>query len=730
MKKLILLSELLVIGLLSFSQPVFSQSLNDICSPSLQFVYAVGNNGTFMKSTNGGTNYSSALITVENLNGVFSVGNAIWVVGDAGRYLSSNDLGLTWNSSTLGSGSKLNSVYFADSLTGFISGDGGVLFRSLNGGANWSPLTSGYTFSLTDMKFVSVMTGYAWGNSNSILKTTNGGENWSLLSTPSLSFIRALDVSGNEMIAGSSENILYRSTDLGVSWLQIPLKVVSMPGINALTIISPSRYTVILESGSIWNTSNGGANFTFPQNEFMDELNSVSLQGQRIYASSKRHRMIVRSLNSGASWSLTPNSTYSISFVSLLGGNFNNFNRILNMNYQKRGVLYALERDKIYRTLNYGGNWSVISTIPVDSTTYCSTQLLVNTKDSSKMLAAVNSLSQIGGEYRCRIYRTTDYGINWSRVLNLNIDYIGNFMNLDSQHPDTVYLGAKDTVFKTTNWGANWSKICEAPFEDWCDVVVHSSNSQIVYGSTNHYPAKLQKSTNGGINWSYVDFVLDTAYSEMPAIATTNLSPNVLLHAQYTGVNSYTGLKRSYTSGNSWLFNQLPGTSWAIDISKDDPNLYAYGSVSYDPVFLSTNSGGVFAGTSNSYAEQILYYDRANLYINNHGYIYKMRIVYNMPVIGIENISSEIPVSFSVSQNYPNPFNPVTNIQFSIPKLTDVKLIVYDALGREVKLLVDQQLNPGKYNVDWNAAGQPSGVYFYKISAGNFSVTKKMILIR
>ncbi|HMQ80451.1 MAG TPA: YCF48-related protein [Ignavibacteria bacterium] len=729
MKNLKAISVFLVFNFIMLT-PVLTQPLNDITSLSVQLVYAAGEDGIFMKSSNGGTSYTSTLISSGDLNGISAAGSRIWAAGDSGRYLSSTDLGASWTEEILGTGVQLNSIFFTDSLTGYISGNGGMILKTTNSGANWSALNSGVTFNLNKIKYTNSSTGFAFGESSSVLLTTNGGAEWNQVTTPSLSFLRAADISGNEIIAGSNENILYRSTNLGANWQQIPLKIYSKPGINVLTILSPQEYILVFESGTIWNTTNGGQTFTYPVNEFMDALNSVYVRGTRIYAVSKRHKMIVRSQDRGLNWSLTPNSSYSIHFVSILSGTFSNYNKILEMNYQKRGVLYALEKDKLYRTLNYGENWSIISTLPVDTSVRNSTQLLVNMRDSSKMLAGVNSFGPVGGEYKCSIFRTTNYGANWVRVLGLNIDHIGNFMNQDPQHPDTVYLGAKDTVFRSTDWGANWTKICEAPFEDWCDIAIHPSNSQIIYGSTNHYPAKLQKSTNGGVNWSFVDFVTDTSYSEMPAIATTALSPNVLLHAQLANNNLFKGLKRSYTSGNTWLFNQLPGTSWAIDIAKDDPNLYAYGSVSYDPVFLSTNSGGFFAGTSSTYAEQILYYDRTNLYVNSHGFLYKMRINYTMPVIGIENISTGVPGSFELSQNYPNPFNPVTSIKFGLPEQSSVKLIIYDALGREVKALIDSELKAGNYSVDWNAADSPSGVYFYRLITTDYSETRKMILIK
>lgn len=89
-----------------------------------------------------------------------------------------------------------------------------------------------------------------------------------------------------------------------------------------------------------------------------------------------------------------------------------------------------------------------------------------------------------------------------------------------------------------------------------------------------------------------------------------------------------------------------------------------------------------------------------------------------------------IPEKFNLRQNYPNPFNPTTKIEFNIPKVSQTKLIVYDVLGKEVVTLVNERLNAGSYEVDWNASGYPSGVYFYKLQTDNFVDTKKMILMK
>ena len=102
--------------------------------------------------------------------------------------------------------------------------------------------------------------------------------------------------------------------------------------------------------------------------------------------------------------------------------------------------------------------------------------------------------------------------------------------------------------------------------------------------------------------------------------------------------------------------------------------------------------------------------------------------------VAVENHNKKIPESYTLEQNFPNPFNPSTTIKFTVPKsgkqLKHVTLKVYDVLGKEIASLVNEDLSPGTYRIDWNASDFSSGVYFYKLTsgAGAFSETKKMIL--
>jgi len=99
-------------------------------------------------------------------------------------------------------------------------------------------------------------------------------------------------------------------------------------------------------------------------------------------------------------------------------------------------------------------------------------------------------------------------------------------------------------------------------------------------------------------------------------------------------------------------------------------------------------------------------------------------------VVSVEVENSEIPETYLLSQNYPNPFNPSTQINFSVPDPSMVRVTVYDLVGREIEVLVSEFLEAGNYKTIWNAAGYSSGIYFYRLETDNFTQVKKMILMK
>jgi hypothetical protein len=109
-------------------------------------------------------------------------------------------------------------------------------------------------------------------------------------------------------------------------------------------------------------------------------------------------------------------------------------------------------------------------------------------------------------------------------------------------------------------------------------------------------------------------------------------------------------------------------------------------------------------------------------------------------ILNVSPLVGQIPTAYYLNQNYPNPFNPSTMINYSVPKTSFITIKVYDILGREITTLVNEEKKSGNYNVEFSARGGSvfggngsnlsSGIYFYRMQAGNFVETKKLILMK
>ena len=99
-------------------------------------------------------------------------------------------------------------------------------------------------------------------------------------------------------------------------------------------------------------------------------------------------------------------------------------------------------------------------------------------------------------------------------------------------------------------------------------------------------------------------------------------------------------------------------------------------------------------------------------------------------IVSVDDLKSDLPTDYTLSNNYPNPFNPSTTIDFTLPEQSNAKIVIYDALGNQVDVIADGVRSAGKYSVKWNASNYASGIYFYKLEAGNFVKVQKMILMK
>jgi hypothetical protein len=158
-----------------------------------------------------------------------------------------------------------------------------------------------------------------------------------------------------------------------------------------------------------------------------------------------------------------------------------------------------------------------------------------------------------------------------------------------------------------------------------------------------------------------------------------------------------------------------------------------YASTENNITYKTTNSGVNWFATycSNNFESWGLYFtnDMTGYAVSPYGQIIKTTTGGGV-LIGVEPVSYIVPQKYNLYQNYPNPFNPVTKIRFDIPKAMNASLKIYDILGREVSVVVNDFLIPGTYAFDFDGSSLPSGVYFYVLNGEGFYESKKMVLVK
>jgi hypothetical protein len=225
---------------------------------------------------------------------------------------------------------------------------------------------------------------------------------------------------------------------------------------------------------------------------------------------------------------------------------------------------------------------------------------------------------------------------------------------------------------------------------------------QILVTSTKNDRAVYHASTDGGASWN-VDLSLGLANQEVDFTSCSSDSLTAgggYFIAAYVDINGDSVTVRRGILGAMGNVQHKKNSNPSTSVLAPSCAIYKTGSDKY--------SAFTYAGNG-----------PANVYYNMESL-----------VTGIQTTGNNTPEYFSLSQNYPNPFNPVTNIEFTLPKASFVRLVVYDILGREVAALLNQNLIAGTYRTDWDASNYTSGVYFYKLEAENFTDTKKLILLK
>lgn len=700
------------------SSPAFSDGFNSIHSSDGNLVIAVGNNGNVFRSLNGGTSFSSYPLGSVNLNSVHSAYQRIWIVGDNGNYFISTNSGWNYTSYT-GLAQNLRSVYFFTEILGWVVGDNGYVAKTTNGGVNWTPQTSTVSTTLRSVKFSNSANGVACGDGGKVIYTTNGGASWQQYITPTTKNLLSVDMKNDVIIATGIDGFIIKYQ--GGVWSSIDYKIVSRTDVRGVSIIDENTYYTCGGGGFIRKTTNGI--HKYQANPVMAPLSDIHFYNTNTgWAVNSSNNSIVRTSNGGVNWVFQSGVTvnYNWELKQTSSGNIGN---PFWLHPKNKDAVFILAGSALYKSYNKGNTWILLNdNVPGGD---CH-GFIVSGADTNLMLAAKGS----GGG---RIIKSTNHGQTWFDLFNpINLTSYGIPIAADPNEPNTVYLGPDDaTLRKSTDFGVTWTNVggpeTGNKFRSPCSIYIQYENASLIFvgdGTTSFGNGKLWRSSNGGTNWSLITTVTG---SEVPIVTGTSLDLDLMYHNSW----STGSLWRSTNMGVNFTDMNKPGALWALDMADDDPTAVSY-NLYGGTTYLSLDDGASFVQTpinSPGAAAGMCYIDKANILAQYGTGIYKLKITYNV-LTNIETQLTGIPEKFDLSQNYPNPFNPATKIRYDVPVTGNISLKVYNSLGMEVADLFQGMKNPGSYEIEFNAQSLASGVYFYKLTSGNFSVTKKMILVK
>ncbi len=648
--------------------------------PNEIFVAAVGSYFTpthqrgIFKSTDGGETWNQSLFVSDSTGGIDIVMNP-----DNPDFL----LAAMWERVRRPNSSRLY-------------GPSSGIYRSTDNGDSWELL--GPSSGLPDASLTNVgRIGLAISKSNpeisyalyndgyvyvGLYKTTNSGTSWAN-ADPDMEILDGVSnfswYFGQVRINPSDPAKIYvmdvgfmRSSDGGANW---DLSYQTHVDHHALAFDPANpNYLINGDDGGIYISSNGGSTWSGPKEMPNTQFYEIGLDynnPQKLYGGTQDNNTIRTQTGNLNDWH------------ALIGGD--GFYVIVD--FTNPNIIYAESQNgNLEKSTNGGSDFNYARNgINPDEPTNWSTPVVMDPNDPDILYYGTD-----------RVYRTTNGANNWTSISpDLTDDIpgtrLGTVTTIDvaPTNSDVIYAGTDDShVWVTTDNGTNWTDISGTlPYRWVTRVKVDPNNENNVYvtfsGLRWHDPqSHVFKSTNMGVEWTDISSNLPDA--PVNAFAVDNNDPDRL----YLG--SDVGAFMSFNGGLSWqpIADGLPVVS-VYDMKIHPVENY--------------------------------------LAIGTHG-----RSMYKIDLgqfVDVKDRSAEVK-GFNLSQNFPNPFNPSTNISFSVQHLSFVTLKVYDALGEEAASLINEEKSPGTYTINFNAQNLSSGVYYYRIQAGNFTETRKMILLK
>jgi hypothetical protein len=626
--------------------------------------------------------------------------------GTNGGVFVSGDNGITWGAINAG---LTNTKVRALAATGsnlYAGTYGGGVFLSTDNGANWSAINNGLTKTRVMALAISGLSLYVgtWGGG--VYVSTDNGSGWIQANNglPTGEFyVRALAASDTTLYVALEAHV-YRSTDNGASWVWVS-KGVTLSGCYSLAICdsavivgSYNGVFVSTNNGTTWAEKNSGLKYGYGGQLYTYEVGSLAVNGANLFAGADDAFGVVDgavflSTNTGASWKQVN--------VGMISHGDLYYDRTVTSLVLTQSSFVAATNLGVAISRNSGTSWSnklnglsiecvvaIGDVLCAGTTTSYGHGVYISTDDGASWsqsnagltnrevpALAVSGANLFAGTY-AGVFLSTDNGSNWR-----NIGLAGSHLYSLAASNEDLVAGTYRGVAVSTDLGTSWSPY-GLPSYTVLSVAISGTH---IFAGTSTQGAFL--SSDNGVTWSPINDNL------------TNLHVNALAAK---GTTLFAGTDKGFfLSSNS-------GSSWAA--MNSGLSFLDYGRTYVPAIYaLAANDGDLFAGTGG-------------------GGVFRCPLAEMLT--SVDYSSSELPRELLLDQNYPNPFNPSTTIRYGLPNRSHVTLSVYSTLGQQVVVLQNGEQEAGYHEVKFEARNLSSGVYFYRMQAGDFVQTRKLLLLR
>jgi photosystem II stability/assembly factor-like uncharacterized protein len=688
-----------------------------------------------------------------NLRAVHTIDpNVAFASGDLGTILKTTNGGRNWTQQTSGAVANLRGICFVDANRGFAVGDQGVVLRTTNGGANWiyQKLVGTSSVTFYGVSFSSATSGTIVGDYGSIFQTYDGGATWTQRIITPLMTINAISYldQNNGAFVGSLGTI-YGTKDGGLHWnrLYSALESPTAQQLLAVSFSDVSHGTAVGEFGTILRTTNGGTSWFPQQSGTRFHLRAVRFIDNNNGFATGDQGLIIGTTDGGETW-----TEREFGLTSWFAG--------LRFSSATTGLMVGSD-GMMMRTTDAGKTW---------------TYQIGGPRIPLYGVRFVGTTKGIAVGYQGSIYGTIDGGLTWQAAVSNSTNELRGIDYVDQNN--LVVVGDKGAILRSTDGGTSWkdqtipvkadssywfSGVALTPGGDGLAVgrldSLLVSYPQYIYTSR----SAVMRTTDGGRTWvrnvvrwnrqlnavSFGGLNVVTAVGEGGLIirstdrGATWIQQTSGSSAPLNAV-SFAGTDVGFAVGNGGVVLQTAdgGATWTkqqsattMDLkgvwTMNGINVVAVGGGG--TVIVSNNSGTTWTGvatdaTVDLFAVHFSDIDRGTI-VGDKGMVLRTVASGTISAVELPEIAS-VPTEFSLAQNYPNPFNGSTTIEFALSKTSPVVVKVFDLLGRDVATLVDDMKVQGTYRIRWDSKSLPSGVYFYRLTVGEFIITKKMMLLK